>query len=178
MRQACIHDVYISFAAISTADVAMLTDREWRALMDLIAAYGASIVGDMVRLRADGLDEARLAGLCRLKPRQFEKVWPAISQFFTVHEGRAFLNRPWVTVGGVGIKRPAIAASLRSFILQRDGFRCLYCGAGDGPFQIDHVVPISRGGAAADPENLVTSCVNCNGSKGAKFLSEWIGEGQ
>jgi 5-methylcytosine-specific restriction endonuclease McrA len=40
--------------------------------------------------------------------------------------------------------------------------RCAYCGA---PYEsIDHVVPLSRGGANV-ADNVVPACLSCNGSK-------------
>lgn len=50
---------------------------------------------------------------------------------------------------------------------------CLYCAA-DGPSEVEHVVPVSRGGAH-DELNLVPACRRCNASKGKKLLSEWKG---
>lgn len=48
-------------------------------------------------------------------------------------------------------------------MLQRDGFRCRYCGATPlrGYLQLDHVDP--RGPSRM--ENLVTSCAACNNGK-------------
>lgn len=42
-----------------------------------------------------------------------------------------------------------------------------------GAWDIDHVVPLSRGGLH-ELQNLVIACVRCNRSKGAKMLSEWV----
>ena len=61
--------------------------------------------------------------------------------------------------------RPPISAAVRTRILARDGYACRYCGS-DGPFQIDHVVPVALGGATT-MGNLVTACVTCNQRKGA-----------
>lgn len=64
---------------------------------------------------------------------------------------------------------------VRSFVLERDGFRCTYCG-GDGdeaPLHCDHVIPRSRGGKST-PDNLVAACRRCNSSKRASFLNQWV----
>lgn len=52
---------------------------------------------------------------------------------------------------------------LRAYILHRDGFRCVYCGAAPARFNLhlDHVVPRARGGIT-HPANLVTACSTCN----------------
>lgn len=47
---------------------------------------------------------------------------------------------------------------------------CVYCGAEAA--HLDHVVPISKGGADA-AHNLLPACANCNLSKGARSLAEW-----
>lgn len=68
-------------------------------------------------------------------------------------------------------KRKGISARLRFFILERDRFRCRYCGgeAQDVALIIDHIIPVVRGGTN-DPENLVTACAKCNGGKHTRML--------
>jgi hypothetical protein len=60
---------------------------------------------------------------------------------------------------------------LRFQILERDGFRCRYCGRSkDEPsvvLEVDHVVPVTKGGTD-EPDNLLTSCEPCNQGKGAR----------
>lgn len=51
-------------------------------------------------------------------------------------------------------------------VLERDNYTCRYCGRHAGT--VDHVVPVSQGGAKLDPANLVAACSYCNSSKGAK----------
>lgn len=51
------------------------------------------------------------------------------------------------------------AAKLR--LMERDGHKCHYCGRTDGPFWLDHVFPVSRGGDHGD-DNLVLACPRCN----------------
>lgn len=53
----------------------------------------------------------------------------------------------------------------------RYGGRCAYCG-GSGKMTIDHVIPLSRGGAHSIG-NLLPACGFCNFSKGSKLLIEW-----
>jgi hypothetical protein len=65
-------------------------------------------------------------------------------------------------------ERQKMSRSLMSDILLRDNYTCQYCGTRRGPFHIDHVYPVSRGGQDI-PENLVTSCAKCNTQKGAKI---------
>ncbi|WP_425436787.1 HNH endonuclease [Nocardia donostiensis] len=57
----------------------------------------------------------------------------------------------------------------RAALMQRDRYRCGYCGG--KAETIDHVVPRSRGGEHTW-ENCVASCAPCNHRKADKLLSE------
>lgn len=61
---------------------------------------------------------------------------------------------------------------LRRVVFARDGKVCRYCASTDGPFHIDHVIPLSRGGTH-DLGNLAVACHGCNSAKSGKLLSEW-----
>lgn len=67
--------------------------------------------------------------------------------------------------------RVNLKPSERFKILDRDGFRCRYCGASgeDTQLHVDHVIPVSKGGTN-DPDNLVASCEECNLGKAARLL--------
>ncbi len=69
--------------------------------------------------------------------------------------------------------RRDIGDARRFQVLQRDRFRCRYCGAhgSEVELHIDHVKPLSAGGGNAIT-NLVTSCRACNLGKGATELPE------
>lgn len=59
---------------------------------------------------------------------------------------------------------------VRFNILERDCFRCRYCGAGpEARLQIDHIMPRARGGTD-DPDNLATACWACNNGKSDRVL--------
>jgi hypothetical protein len=62
----------------------------------------------------------------------------------------------------------AISKTLRFEVLRRDGFACTYCGRKppEVELHIDHVMPGALGGKDS-PENLATSCVDCNAGKGS-----------
>ena len=55
---------------------------------------------------------------------------------------------------------------VRLRVLMRDGRTCAYCGQGDAN-EVDHVIPISKGGDVYDLDNLVACCRRCNNAKGA-----------
>lgn len=69
--------------------------------------------------------------------------------------------------------RPTLAPGLRAAVVARDGLLCRYCGGPAVPLHIDHVVPVSRGGATT-LRNLVVACRKCNLAKGAKLVTEWV----
>lgn len=61
-------------------------------------------------------------------------------------------------------RRLQIGEKLRFKIFQRDNYTCQYCGRtkSDGAIlQIDHIIPISKGGTN-DESNLITCCQECN----------------
>ena len=64
-----------------------------------------------------------------------------------------------------------IPARIRFAVLERDGFTCQYCGAKapDATLNVDHVVPRCAGGPDL-PDNLITSCRDCNYGKGREGL--------
>jgi len=68
------------------------------------------------------------------------------------------------------IYRARVPFSKRN-VLIRDGFRCVYCGAGGPMLTVDHIVPVSRGGASSF-ENCVACCRSCNMAKGCRTPNE------
>jgi 5-methylcytosine-specific restriction endonuclease McrA len=62
-----------------------------------------------------------------------------------------------------------IPLKIRMKILQRDNFKCVYCGRSPATdiqvrLEIDHIHPFSKGGTS-DLENLQTVCSECNRGK-------------
>lgn len=68
-----------------------------------------------------------------------------------------------------------ISHGLRRRVLERDEYRCVYCGT-HKDLTLDHVEPEIHGGATTE-DNLRTACKSCNSSKGTKSLQEWLGRG-
>jgi 5-methylcytosine-specific restriction endonuclease McrA len=56
---------------------------------------------------------------------------------------------------------------IRAYVLERDDYRCVYCDR--EAVHVDHVIPRSVGGQDV-VWNLVSACLHCNCSKGAKVL--------
>lgn len=67
----------------------------------------------------------------------------------------------------------SVSRQVRASIYERDGLKCLKCGAKDG-LTIDHIVPRSKGGDNSK-DNLQTLCEQCNNEKGNKNCASYIG---
>jgi hypothetical protein len=114
--------------------------------------------------------------ICGMSPAEWAEIKPTIMDLFTV--------RSWwgetVAEAAVGVgrplspTRPSLPPSLKEAVRQRDGNRCQYCGASDGPMEIDHRLPWSRGGKH-ELENLALACLPCNRDKRAMTVEEWRG---
>jgi len=70
-------------------------------------------------------------------------------------------------------ERKAISKKIRFEVFKRDRFTCQYCGrsAPDIILNIDHILPVSKGGEN-DITNLITSCFDCNSGKKDRLLSD------
>ncbi len=81
---------------------------------------------------------------------------------------------PWPTVirlkNYVNLPFKKIILS-RKNIFKRDGHKCAYCGRGDLPLTVDHIIPRSRNGEDSW-ENLVAACLPCNSKKGDHLLED------
>lgn len=67
-----------------------------------------------------------------------------------------------------------IPLSLRFEILQRDGFRCQFCGkqVPETELEVDHIHPRSQGGKDSK-DNLVAACRDCNRGKSDRPVDLW-----
>lgn len=63
-------------------------------------------------------------------------------------------------------------SEIRSYLLEKWQRRCAYCQRTATRFEIDHVIPRSRGGSDR-VGNLVLSCAECNSQKGTRTASEF-----
>lgn len=57
-------------------------------------------------------------------------------------------------------------------VFERDSFSCFYCRKVGGILEVDHYIPISKGGTN-DLSNLKTSCRRCNRQKKDKLPEEF-----
>jgi 5-methylcytosine-specific restriction endonuclease McrA len=67
-------------------------------------------------------------------------------------------------------KRKPLLPGLRFDVLSRAKFRCQACGVGakEARLEIDHKIPVSKGGATT-LRNLQVLCRSCNRGKSAKM---------
>lgn len=67
----------------------------------------------------------------------------------------------------------SISKKKRFEIFKRDNFTCQYCGkvSPQVVLEVDHIIPKSKKGSDK-PENLITSCFDCNRGKGANSLGD------
>ncbi len=64
------------------------------------------------------------------------------------------------------VERGKVSNKLRFAIYARDGHRCRKCGRKTDDLEIDHIIPIAKGGKTTY-NNLQTLCRYCNKKKGA-----------
>jgi hypothetical protein len=71
-------------------------------------------------------------------------------------------------------KRRGVRTQTRVLVLQRDGFRCRFCGttADEARLQVDHVKPVAQGGTDT-LDNLATLCDVCNAGKSDLWLGDY-----
>jgi 5-methylcytosine-specific restriction endonuclease McrA len=60
----------------------------------------------------------------------------------------------------------------REYLLLKWGYRCAYCHKETSRWEVDHIIPRSRGGANRI-SNLALSCHDCNQEKGARTAAEY-----
>ena len=66
-------------------------------------------------------------------------------------------------------ERAKVSNRLRFAISKRDHNRCRMCGKSTGDLEIDHIIPIAKGGKSTY-DNLQTLSKRCNLEKGSKIL--------
>lgn len=116
-------------------------------------------------------DDAALAQIVRLRQAKWLDIKATVLALFEPkRSGNVWADE----IVGIGRRdsRPAIPIDIRRAVIARDGLACVYCGDAEGPFDLDHKTPWSRGGRHTI-ENLCVACVSCNRSKGACTAEEW-----
>ena len=63
--------------------------------------------------------------------------------------------------------------NIRNYLLEKHGRKCFYCGKTVSGFEVEHMLPKSRGGSNRI-DNLTLSCHDCNEKKGTLTAEEFI----
>lgn len=117
-------------------------------------------------------DDAALARSCGATARNFQSALRTLIDRGHITKTDEGLCAPIISEWAAAEPRAPIPKGVRSAVIERDGFTCAYCGVEPSKIHLDHIVPISRGGAN-NSENLTVSCSACNLSKGARTPEEW-----
>jgi len=64
-------------------------------------------------------------------------------------------------------------AKRRSYLLEKWGRKCAYCGAENVPLEIEHIQQKSKGGSNR-VSNLTIACVRCNQKKGNRSIEDFL----
>lgn len=152
-----------------------LTDTEFRAVTRMVAASAAFQVWTYNPPSDGGLDveSPGFLLLVRMTANKWAKIKERVMDYFDIRDGKAYPKRNWIDLK-TGDGRPPIPAAIRSSIMRRDNWTCVYCGTKDGPFDLDHIVPFSRGGSHTSEDNLLCACARCNRSKSDMTPEEWM----
>lgn len=110
-----------------------------------------------------GFHQARFVNWCA---RVYTGLKPDLDECVTEFE-KASINTRLENID-VGL-----LSKIRTGIFKRDNYTCQYCSKVGGELELDHIVPVSRGGLATE-DNLTTACLKCNRQKHNKTPEEFI----
>jgi len=125
------------------------------------------VVIDLIYMQNGDLpDDARyISGLLGCSIRKWKSIRKFLIEAGKLQVSGDFLASDLADSWKIDAARPAIPTELRNYVFERDGGQCVYCDSLEGPFELDHVNPWSRGGDH-EAGNLVVSCRACNRKKG------------
>ena len=79
-----------------------------------------------------------------------------------------------VAAGGAAYQQGTLQGyEIREYLLEKWGRHCAYCAKQGVPLQIEHIVPIARGGSNRI-SNLTLACEPCNKQKGAQPIQAFL----
>ena len=115
------------------------------------------------------------------KSRAATKRWREENQEYVREKERDYREaNPEKIIANAEKRRARLMAAEGEFtghdviaLIKAHGRICFYCGDRLKKFQVDHFIPLSRGGTNW-PSNLVIACRPCNLSKAAKMPWEWM----
>jgi 5-methylcytosine-specific restriction endonuclease McrA len=117
---------------------------------------------------------------------EYQHAWYESNKDITIKRARAWgkANPDQIRVRSIRRRAREVnaegthtAADIKAQYDRQKG-KCYWCGCKVGnSFQVDHIVPLSRGGSNW-PDNLVIACRSCNLSKHNKLPHEWVQGGR
>lgn len=112
---------------------------------------------------------ARFAGV---SDKVMARVWPELEPLFERRD-TLYVLRPsdWFTVQSVSVERQRLRHLLDTLVAFW-GSACVYCGDEASELEIEHIVPITRGGTD-ELTNLTLACKKCNMAKRTKTAAEF-----
>jgi 5-methylcytosine-specific restriction endonuclease McrA len=76
-------------------------------------------------------------------------------------------------ISGIEYQQGKLAGyEVREYLLTKWNRTCAYCGKGNLPLQVEHLIPKMRGGSSR-VSNLTLACADCNQKKGNRTASEF-----
>ena len=99
--------------------------------------------------------------------------WTPVSRIEVerVHFDTQLLQNP--EIAGTQYQHGTLAGwEARAYLLMKYAYQCAYCHKTDTPFEVDHILPRSRGGSNRI-SNLCLACHTCNQAKGDQTAAEF-----
>ena len=117
-----------------------------------------------VRLRLTNINGAyRGSKRDEFSPKEIKDIISKINQ----KRGNFYLNNDiWQSI--CRVERGKVTNKMRFAIYERDHYRCRKCGRKTNDLEVDHIIPIAKGGKSTF-DNLQTLCHRCNVKKGANI---------
>lgn len=120
-----------------------------------------------------GITRDHIHKLTRVSRYRFDKMWDDLWGFLQEPQPDRFVlaESDWFTVRRVSSGRSPLR-HLLGVLVDFWGDACVYCGAENVDLEIEHIVPVSRGGNDA-LTNLTLACQPCNIRKYTKTAAEF-----
>lgn len=133
---------------------------------------------EMARILEEALKPSRYCAYCHEVEITSENIVHTVYCSLECYKEAAVARRSKIREYGKAYRathQPAYL-KIRFAVLERDGFRCVYCGLtpqDDVVLQIDHVYPKAKGGENT-MENFATACNYCNLGKGDVLIKRFL----
>ena len=118
-----------------------------------------------------GIDPLDDCCMKTLEDENYIKTYKGYDNKYYVVLGSRFLDLPPVFSKPYKTK---VSARKRFKVLERDNYRCTYCGVSrndnEVELHVDHIIPRKYGGRN-DMDNLTTACITCNLGKGDRLIN-------